>query len=787
MRRATWIFLAAILLPCLVLAWLAIRSEQDQQVILQHQQAIIDQGVADSLAQNVRTQMDAVLAEFVRVTQKLRATAASPEELADGFHHKIREAWPLAQVGFAVNLQGTIYAPVRSDGFPAQTFRQENESFLSNREDAEVYSNVQNELKQIIPAARAVMRNTASSEGIPAGQMSRLKQSPRPPPGSTSTGSTESNMSGGFITDSLQAPQNSSPNAALAGAAKKAVPPSAVNAPTAVTMTAAPKTSIDEDKARATSDLAPAGTSNTKRAPSSHAVASVAALSDKNESADTAAATPDSITSLPAPAASPSDQAQQERQRATSHAVLHHDAVARDIQTQTSAAPVAPTAPTAAPAMPLSRPSLSDQQQIARLERQVAPLENTSAPGATLSNVMPAQSDFRQLIGQSTSGSVARFLEDKLCLLVWSLPAHGSIVFGAQLNQDKLVDRLSALLQPGANRSSLDSSFGSRVDYCLALIDDKGRPVALSQPGFITDWKHPFVATEIGGVLPHWEAALYLLDPHQVLHSARVLHFTIGLIILLLVIAIMAGGTLIGADVGRQMRLAQQKTDFVSNVSHELKTPLTSIRMFADMLADGRVEEREKQATYLRIISAESARLTRLINNVLDFARLERGAPAGEQHACDLVEAARDVVETCQPHLESAGITLGFEIEAESLPLLGDRDALSQIILNLISNAEKYGGGEILVRVRRQETPSGPMGCVDVLDRGPGIPARQVEAVFAPFQRLDDSLSSGIPGSGLGLTLARRMARAHGGDVTYQLRAGGGSCFTLALPLSLKK
>ena len=303
--------------------------------------------------------------------------------------------------------------------------------------------------------------------------------------------------------------------------------------------------------------------------------------------------------------------------------------------------------------------------------------------------------------------------------------------------------------------------------------------------GFVADWKHPFVATEIGEALPHWEAALYLVDPGQISRAARTLQLTLGLIVLLFVAAIVSGGSLIAADVRRQMRLAQQKTDFVSNVSHELKTPLTSIRMFADLLAEKRVPDEARQATYLRIIAAEASRLTRLINNVLDFARLERGVrvPPGEYRDCDLVDAVRDVAETCAPHLEAAGISFHSEIEAESLPIRGDRDALAQIILNLVSNAEKYGGQDVLVRVRRQETPAGALGCVDVLDRGAGIPAKQVRTVFEPFHRLDDSLSSGIPGSGLGLTLARRMARAHGGDVTYSPRAGGGSCFTLTVPL----
>ena len=238
-------------------------------------------------------------------------------------------------------------------------------------------------------------------------------------------------------------------------------------------------------------------------------------------------------------------------------------------------------------------------------------------------------------------------------------------------------------------------------------------------------------------------------------------------------------------DVRRQMILAQQTTDFVSNVSHELKTPLTSIRMFADMLAEGRVNEHDRQRNYLRIISAESARLTRLINNVLDFARMERGAPSGERRPCDLVDVVEEVVNTCRPHLEAAGIPLSLEMEVQELPLVADRDALAQIMLNLISNAEKYGGKEIVVRVRQQKNgaDSAGLACVDVLDRGPGIPAKKSETIFQPFQRLDDSLASGVSGSGLGLTLARRMARAHGGDVTYSPRPGGGSCFTLTVPL----
>jgi signal transduction histidine kinase len=453
-----------------------------------------------------------------------------------------------------------------------------------------------------------------------------------------------------------------------------------------------------------------------------------------------------------------------------------------------------PAPPAAAPAEPTdsssSAPPLFSKlsQNFSQVARQVSPQNNFNHASTLLSNTVPEESDFRRLIGNDTSGALARFLDNKLRLMVWYRPSLSEdLVFGAQLNQARLVEKLQPALQapdlPGRDAGFARSS--RSAGYCLALIDDAGQPVALSIPGFAADWKHPFVATEIGETLPHWEAALYLTDPQEMSKSARTLRLTISLIVVLLIVAIVAGGSLIAADVRREMRLAQQKTDFVSNVSHELKTPLTSIRMFADMLAEGRIAEPERQATYLKIIAAESARLTRLINNVLDFARQERGAPEGERRPCDLVETTRDVVETCLPHLESTGLTISCEIEAETLSVMGDRDAIAQIILNLVSNAEKYGGGEILVRVRRQETAAGPLGCVDVLDRGPGVPPPQVESIFLPFHRLHDSLANGIPGSGLGLTLARRMARSHRGEITYSPRAGGGSCFTLAIPLDV--
>ncbi|HEV3036795.1 MAG TPA: ATP-binding protein [Candidatus Angelobacter sp.] len=657
MRRSAWIFLAGILLPSLALAWLALRSARDQQVVLEHQQAVISQGVTDILAKKTQDQLDDARSSFVQVTQQLLKKDSSQTGLTRGFNRQLKENWKLAELGFVVDLRGMIYSPTLNEGAIAKTFRNENDRFLTNRENVEVFAQAavnQQSLPKLNPPNQSQAVQTSNNNALPAHQLSHNES---------------------------QSAANSVPN---------------VNRNAQL-------------PAQTTQNVAPS------------------AQSDVGQSANQAVK-----SSFP--------QSQQAIQNIG---------------------------------------QAGQATQMAQAERQVVPQQNFGSKMAKISNTVPEESDFRKVIGDQTSGALARFLQDKLRLMVWYRPPNSrSLVFGAQVTQPEFIQSLQPLLQsPELYRNT--ASGVTDDSSCLAILDDRGKPVALSRSSCKADWKHPFVATEIGEALPHWEAALYLKDPEQIGRSASTLRLTLGLIVAVLIAAILLGGWMMAETARRQMRMAQQKTDFVSNVSHELKTPLTSIRMFADMLAEQRVTDPNRQANYLRIISAESARLTRLINNVLDFARMERGAPSGERRACDLVEITREVVDTCRPHLNSLNIALALEVEAEALPVTGDRDALGQIVLNLLSNAEKYGGREILVRVRHCDGAV----CVDVLDRGPGIPPKKLEEIFEPFRRLDDSLTSGVSGSGLGLTLARRMAKDHGGNVIYSPRDGGGSCFTLSMPV----
>ncbi len=417
--------------------------------------------------------------------------------------------------------------------------------------------------------------------------------------------------------------------------------------------------------------------------------------------------------------------------------------------------------------------AVNPQNQLLAQANQSAQQED-----ANFSKVIPAEAEFRQLIGDETDGMLARFLQNKLKLMFWHrLNREPDLIFGAQLNLPRVVDSLRDLVQP---EPALQN------EICLALLDDNAKPVVISRAGFQANWKRPFVATEIGEALPHWEIAAYLVNPAALTRAVCIANLTIGLLIAALVLTIVIGSWLIVRNLNSELTLARQKTDFVSNVSHELKTPLTSIRMFSELLAEGRVDDSAKQKSYLNIITAEAARLTRLINNVLDFSRMESGEKQYNFQPCDLTEVVRATAEIFRPHLEASGFKFDCELPDASITVCADADALSQIIVNLLSNAEKYSTGkkEITLQLAQKQSPL-PHAEIKVLDRGSGVPRGSEEKVFEKFYRAHDSLSSGIQGSGLGLTIARQIARAHGGDIAYESREGGGSCFVLRLPISI--
>lgn len=397
------------------------------------------------------------------------------------------------------------------------------------------------------------------------------------------------------------------------------------------------------------------------------------------------------------------------------------------------------------------------------------------------SKIAPEEAEFKELVGDNFEGIIARFLQNKLKVMLWYRSVREpDLIYGAQLNLTNIVAGLPPLVQA-------PESVGG--DSSVALLNDAGKIIAGAAAG-----ARPFVISEVGSVLPHWKIGVYLNNPETLTRNAQTVKLVLMLSVLAMIVAIVLGSTLIVTDVKRHLALARQKTDFVSNVSHELKTPLTSIRMFSELLSEGKVADDSQRKHFLQIISSETARLTRLINNVLDFSRMERGEKEYKFARCDLKQVVRDTVESYRPQLEANGFRVNLHLPEEAVEARGDCDALSQVLVNLLSNAEKYAvdGKEIAVELRqgdkgarRQGDRHGPLVAeLRVLDRGPGVPRGMEEKIFDQFYRANDSLSSGVQGSGLGLTLARQIARAHGGDVRYEAREEGGSCFVVSLPIA---
>jgi len=244
---------------------------------------------------------------------------------------------------------------------------------------------------------------------------------------------------------------------------------------------------------------------------------------------------------------------------------------------------------------------------------------------------------------------------------------------------------------------------------------------------------------------------------------------TVALVVLL-------GSLFAWRAVRAETRLAARKAEFVSAVSHELRTPLTSIRMYADMLKEGWVKDETTREDYFALISAESERLARLVNNVLDFSSIEKGRKDFEMQLGDPGDVVRDVAQVLRPYLRQKGFELHVEVP-DALPECSfDKDALTQILVNLIDNAVKYGERE----VRLEAEATGGEVCLRVLDRGKGIPAGERDKIFEAFHRGSNAHSAG--GSGLGLALVHHYASAHNASIEVGAREGGGAVFSLRLP-----
>ena len=278
------------------------------------------------------------------------------------------------------------------------------------------------------------------------------------------------------------------------------------------------------------------------------------------------------------------------------------------------------------------------------------------------------------------------------------------------------------------------------------------------------------------------EVVLNLLEQDPGFIQAQVLRirnwfFGILSVVWLSVLVAMAA---LWKNMHEQVQLSRKKDDFISAVSHELRTPLTSIRMYTEMLEKDWVKTDTKRREYYTTMRQESERLSRLIENVLDFSRIQRGKKRYEFTMGDVNECIGEVATMMRPCIKRAGFTLVQEFEDTTL-FMFDRDAVAQIVINLIDNALKYAktSADKLIILRTRQ--SGQMVIIEIEDHGPGIPRSHQKKIFDAFYRCEDESTRQSTGTGLGLALVKRFAEAHHGFVEVASAKPTGALFRIAL------
>ena len=254
-------------------------------------------------------------------------------------------------------------------------------------------------------------------------------------------------------------------------------------------------------------------------------------------------------------------------------------------------------------------------------------------------------------------------------------------------------------------------------------------------------------------------------------------------ILLCILTLLTIGGLLLTKHVvSKEMALARLKSDFVSNVSHELRTPLALIRLYAETLELGRITTREKKQQYYRIVRKESERLTALINNILDFSRIEAGRKEYEFRETDIGDLVHNTLDSYRYQIESQGFAFEEKIDDNLPPVVVDREAIARAVVNLVNNALKYSADDKFLGVKLYRDNGSVK--LEVVDHGIGIARRDQAKIFEKFYRTGDPLVHNTKGSGLGLSLVRHITEAHGGEIEVDSTPGKGSRFVLSLPLN---
>ncbi len=309
-----------------------------------------------------------------------------------------------------------------------------------------------------------------------------------------------------------------------------------------------------------------------------------------------------------------------------------------------------------------------------------------------------------------------------------------------------------------------------KVVYANSFMERLGREGALIGKGVSEAFATPLKEV-LEGALSAKEARtqeLTLQIPQELTMRVRFIPFDEGLMCFF-------------RDVTEEKKVEKIKRDFVSNVSHELRTPLANIKGYTETLLDGAIEDRETARSFLRIIEKHTARMTRLIDDLLILSSLETQEMPISPSSIDMADVVSSVIQGLKKQAEDKGIELSLKLSSPSLPVRADKERMEQVLINLIDNAIKYTpeGGKVKVSACQEDSKIR----VDVEDTGIGIPAKDIPRIFERFYRVDKARSRELGGTGLGLAIVKHIILSHRGKVWVTSEVGKGSRFSFTLPV----
>lgn len=335
-----------------------------------------------------------------------------------------------------------------------------------------------------------------------------------------------------------------------------------------------------------------------------------------------------------------------------------------------------------------------------------------------------------------------------------------------------------ALFSGQTVRAALGEFIGSFQTDAIEcrITDDAGRLIV----GPDEPRTEPFVAGPIGAHLPNWRIELFFREGDVLERAAgeRIAIYTwTGTLVIVL---ILLSGAVAARAIGKQVKLNRLKNDFIATVTHELKTPLASMRVLVDTLLEGHYRDPQQVTDYLQLISKENGRLSRLIDNFLTFSRMERNKQAFQMRRVSPTVIAHNAAEAVHTKFDRPSCRFETEIPEDLPDVTADPDAMVTVLVNLLDNAYKYSRDEKHI-VLRVTSENGSVRFA-VSDHGVGIPRRALKRIFTRFYQVDRTLSRRAEGCGLGLSIARFIIDAHGGTIRVESRPGHGSTFTVTLP-----